>query len=176
MVGSKIDDPYKGLAASIVLRAQHDCKGKIESTAGTDMAKALIQHDATRWLESNPWCECMLCLGLPLNSPEVTQEFVAKQALKRRKKSYRKYLPQEIGVDDWMPITYLAELTKMDKDKMYHAVCNGGLYATKEDNGYWYSTLTEVAIALVAGELKMQSRRHNTQEGGLRNSSKPPSC
>lgn len=158
MTGAKIGDPYKSLAASIVLRAQWDCKGKIESSAGPDTVKALIQHDAVRWLESNPWCESMLYLGLPPEYQNVPQEFVAKQAIKRRKKSYIKHF-SKVDMDAWIPVSALAELTGIDRSKIYHAIHNEGLAATQRGDGHWCSTLTELAVALVMGMLKINNTK-----------------
>lgn len=158
MTGAEINDGLVGLAARIILRAQDDCKGKIEGSAGSDMVKALIQHDAVRWLESSPWCDALLYC-LPAGYRDIPQEEVARRAIRKRKKSYLKYLPKNLDAGSQVPLIYLSKLTGIDKDKMYYAARKGTFHATKEEDGHWYSTLTELAVALVAGDLKIEAQR-----------------
>jgi len=58
-----IDDPYKGLAASIVLRAIKDIKRqdmKLSRPSDRDADLQKITEEATTWLRENEWCEVLL--------------------------------------------------------------------------------------------------------------------
>lgn len=58
-----IDDPYKGLAASIVLRAIKDikCQDMQSSSLSTkDEDLQRVTDEAVAWLREDKWCETLL--------------------------------------------------------------------------------------------------------------------
>lgn len=154
MTGARVgNDPWKSLAARVILRAQDDCRGCMESGIKDDVTKALIQYDAEQWLRFDWWCQYLLDCSLPLEY-NAHQSILAQQSRERRRKSYKKYLPQDIDPDEQVPIHHLAKATGLSKIRLSNAAQDGRLSASQKANGpqtIWCTSITEIACAVSKG-------------------------
>lgn len=154
MTGAKVgNNPWKSLAASVILKARDDCRGCMESGIKDDITRALIQYDAERWLRHDWWCQHLLDCSLPPEC-DVHQSILAQKTCQRRRRSYRKCLPEDIDFNEQMPIHSLAKTTGLSRIKLCNAAKDGRLSASQQPNGSvisWYTSIAEVACAVSEG-------------------------
>jgi hypothetical protein len=165
MAGAKIgDNPWRSLAALIILQAKDDMQGKLSDVHG-NLTKALIQYDAERWIETSPWCQFLLDtslteFGLPF---DTYQYDVAALWRSRRKHSHYKYLP-EIRMTAWLTVAELSSVTGLGEKKIHNAIRDERLYAEQRfcpDIGreVWHTTVAELAKAIVVGDISFENRK-----------------
>lgn len=155
MTGGKIgNDPWVSLAAEIINRARADCRGAVGTGIENNLTRALLQYDAERWLECDPWCQYLLDCALPWEY-DIHQFTVAIKERQRRRESYKKYLP-DIDPDEQIPIYAMAKITGLSKARLNNMAEEGKLEATQALNGavpIWCTSITAIACAVASGDI-----------------------
>ena len=148
------ENPWKRLAASIVDKAQKDCRGCFDSKLN-NTTKALIQYDAEYWLRTDPWCKFLLDCMSPWEY-DVDQDAFSAKEHHHKKKDYQPYLPKA-DVTHSLPISELAKLVELQPRTLERAACSGRLEATKKEGsgqGRWYTSIASIAAAVAEGSLQ----------------------
>jgi hypothetical protein len=157
MTNRTSDNPWRSLAAEVVLRAKADIEGRLHDVHN-DFAKALIQYDAEEWVEHDPWCQCLLDSIYP--DKNIEQASVAKRwRYGAHRISYRKYLP-EVRMTAWLTVTELCAATGLSNHKIRKAINDNRLHAEKrvppkKKAERWHTTLAELAKAVTRGKFPL---------------------
>jgi len=153
MTGARAsNNPWKSLAAKIILRAKDDYRGAVGTGISDRLTRALLQYDAERWLNHDPWCQYLLDCALPMEYDPPQSCIIAKE---HRWRDYRKYLP-DIDPDEQLPIHALAEILNLNAARLNDIAYDGRLAGTQKQNGIqliWCTSITEIAKAVATGNL-----------------------
>ena len=99
-----IDDPYKGLAASIILRAIKDIKRQdMKLSRSSHEIKDLqkITEEAETWLKESEWCDMLLdFVGFTISGEEVLYLIRDQMRKAKRRKDYLEKIKDQYNIID----------------------------------------------------------------------------